>query len=81
MGELFQNNHHHAKDSANFAQKWFEIDMTYIIMRVLHTVRIIKLKPAAVHSSSVAIQSEAASVRGHNSAIRSSSKTSYQSQL
>ena len=48
MGELFQNNHHHAKDSANFAKKWFEFDMTYVIMKGMHAVRIIKLKPAAV---------------------------------
>jgi len=45
MGELFQNNHHHAKNNANFARKWFEFDLTYSIMRVLHTIKIIKLKP------------------------------------
>ncbi len=43
MGELFQNNHHHAKNNANFAQKWFEFDLTYIIMRGLHSLNIIKL--------------------------------------
>ncbi len=43
MGELFQNNHHHAKNNANFARKWFEFDLTYIIMRGLHRLRIIKL--------------------------------------
>lgn len=45
MGELFQNNHHHAKDNANFARKWFEFDLTYIIMRGLHAVKIIQLVP------------------------------------
>lgn len=45
MGELFQNNHHHAKNNANFARKWFEFDLTYIIMRGLHTLKIIKLLP------------------------------------
>jgi stearoyl-CoA desaturase (delta-9 desaturase) len=45
MGELFQNNHHHAKNNANFARKWFEFDMTYIIMRGLHKIKIIKLLP------------------------------------
>lgn len=50
MGELFQNNHHHAKNNANFARKWFEFDLTYIIMRVLHKIKIIKLNsiPVAV---------------------------------
>ncbi len=47
MGELFQNNHHHAKNNANFARKWFEFDMTYIIMRGLHTLKIIKLLPVS----------------------------------
>jgi stearoyl-CoA desaturase (delta-9 desaturase) len=48
MGELFQNNHHFEKNSANFARKWFEFDMTFQIMRVLDKVRIIKLIPLEV---------------------------------
>jgi stearoyl-CoA desaturase (delta-9 desaturase) len=48
MGELFQNNHHHAKDNANFARKWFEFDSTYFIMRILNKIKIIKLKPVTV---------------------------------
>lgn len=43
MGELFQNNHHHAKNNANFARKWFEFDITYLIMVTMHRLRIIKL--------------------------------------
>jgi len=45
MGELFQNNHHYQKDNANFARKWFEFDMTYLLMRVLNRMRIIQLVP------------------------------------
>jgi stearoyl-CoA desaturase (delta-9 desaturase) len=45
MGELFQNNHHKYKQSANFAQKWFEFDTTYLVMKGLHYIGIIKLKP------------------------------------
>lgn len=45
LGELFQNNHHHQKNNANFARKWFEFDTTYIIMRGLNKVGIIKLIP------------------------------------
>ncbi len=44
MGELFQNNHHYSKYSANFAKKWFEFDTTYLVMRVMNKLRIIKLK-------------------------------------
>lgn len=54
MGELFQNNHHNAKDNANFARRWFEFDATFFVMRCLHHVRIIKLKPLVVVESSVA---------------------------
>jgi len=48
MGELFQNNHHHARNSANFAKKWFEFDVTYLIMRGMHALHIIRLKPVAI---------------------------------
>ena len=57
MGELFQNNHHYAKNDANFAKKWFEFDLTYFIMRGLHAVRIIELtskKRVAVQVSEAA---------------------------
>lgn len=43
MGELFQNNHHHQKDNANFARKWFEFDLTFQLMRVLNSMGIIQL--------------------------------------
>ena len=45
MGELFQNNHHYAREDANFAKRWFEIDLTYQIMRVLNRAGIILLLP------------------------------------
>ncbi|WP_225860171.1 MULTISPECIES: fatty acid desaturase [Chitinophaga] len=47
LGELFQNNHHKYKDSANFAKKWFEFDPTYPVMRLMSWVGIIKLKSTA----------------------------------
>lgn len=51
MGELFQNNHHYAKDDANFAKRWFEFDLTFFIMRGLNFMRLIRLKPATVNIS------------------------------
>ena len=48
MGELFQNNHHKYKTSPNFAKKWFEWDPTFTIMKVMHFLHIIKLKPVVV---------------------------------
>lgn len=47
LGELFQNNHHHAKHDANFAKKWFEFDLTYQVMRVFNLIGIIRLNKVA----------------------------------
>lgn len=46
MGELFQNNHHKHPDSINFAQKWYEFDITYPVLKVLSWMRIIRFKTA-----------------------------------
>ncbi len=43
MGELFQNNHHFKKYDPNFAKKWYEFDTTFIVMKVLHRLKIIRL--------------------------------------
>jgi hypothetical protein len=43
LGELFQNNHHHAGSKPNFAAKWWEIDPVYPVIKVLDFVGIIKL--------------------------------------
>lgn len=44
LGELFQNNHHMYPNSANFAQRWFEIDPVYYIIKGLHGLRVLKLR-------------------------------------
>ncbi len=43
-GELFQNNHHHYPDKMNFAVRWFEIDPTYPVIKVLSWLKIIKVE-------------------------------------
>ena len=43
MGELFQNNHHHYGARPNFANKWWEFDPTYPIIKILNGIGIIKL--------------------------------------
>ncbi len=45
MGELFQNNHHRFGQSPNFAVRWFEIDPTWTVIRVLARLRILDLGP------------------------------------
>jgi stearoyl-CoA desaturase (delta-9 desaturase) len=46
LGELFQNNHHKLPNRVNFGAKWYEFDPVYPIIKVLHWVRIIRLKTA-----------------------------------
>jgi stearoyl-CoA desaturase (delta-9 desaturase) len=47
-GELFQNNHHKFAMSPNFAARWFEVDPTYHVMRLLAFVRIIDMSGAQI---------------------------------
>ena len=46
MGELFQNNHHKYAMSPSFAARRFEIDPTYLIMKVLDAVGVIDMTGA-----------------------------------
>ena len=46
LGELFQNNHHKRPNSANFAARWFEFDPVYPVMKLMHWIRLIKLREA-----------------------------------
>lgn len=43
LGELFQNNHHHFAARSNFANKWWEFDPVYPVIRVLDKARIIRI--------------------------------------
>ncbi len=45
LGELFQNNHHKQGTNPNFARKWFELDPTFQVMKLMHFLKIIRLKP------------------------------------
>ena len=46
LGELFQNNHHKLPNRVNFGAKWYEFDPVYPIIKLLHWMRIIRLKTA-----------------------------------
>ena len=51
LGELFQNNHHRASGRLNFGARWFELDPTYVVLRVLGTTGIIQLRGSALDAA------------------------------
>ncbi len=59
-GELFQNNHHKYGMAPNFAARWFELDPTYQVMRVLALVGVIDMTGAQVMRPPVAATAEPA---------------------
>jgi stearoyl-CoA desaturase (delta-9 desaturase) len=44
LGELFQNNHHKKPNSINFAQKNFELDPGYLVIKFMNSIGIIKIR-------------------------------------
>lgn len=49
MGEGYHNNHHKYSNRANFGGiHWYEVDVTYLIIRVLDKLGVIQLKPSAI---------------------------------
>jgi len=48
LGELYQNNHHHAAGRINFAFRKFELDPTYLVLRGLAKLRVIQFTPGAL---------------------------------
>jgi stearoyl-CoA desaturase (delta-9 desaturase) len=46
-GELYQNNHHRHPGDPNFAQRWFEFDLTYPAICLFDRLGIIQLRKAA----------------------------------
>ncbi len=44
MGELFQNNHHKRPNSINFGSRWYEVDPTYPVIKMLNKLKIIEIR-------------------------------------
>lgn len=53
MGEGFQNNHHRHPGSANFAFRWFEVDLGYAFCHVLQALGLLTIPSKSVERSSV----------------------------
>jgi len=51
MGEGYHNNHHKHASNPNFGVKWHEVDVTFLIIKLLNAFGLIKLKPIKVKSS------------------------------
>lgn len=45
LGELFQNNHHRFGMAPNFAARWFEVDPTWMAIRLFAALGLVKLAP------------------------------------
>lgn len=48
LGELFQNNHHRYGQAVKFSVRAFEVDPTYVMIRVFAALRIVKLEKEQV---------------------------------
>jgi stearoyl-CoA desaturase (delta-9 desaturase) len=52
LGELFQNNHHKHAKSVKFSAKWYEIDPTYPVIKLLSLFRIIRFRDPVMKDNS-----------------------------
>ena len=43
MGELYQNNHHKSPNKPKFSHRWFELDLGYLFIKALNTLKVIRL--------------------------------------
>jgi len=48
MGEAYHNNHHKNPSGTNFGFRWYELDPTYLIIRFLNWIKIIRIHKSAV---------------------------------
>ena len=44
MGEGYHNNHHKNGSRVNFGVKWYELDLAYPIIKILHFIRVIRIR-------------------------------------
>ncbi|WP_169976652.1 acyl-CoA desaturase [Tautonia rosea] len=70
-GEGWHNNHHAFQTSARHGLRWWEIDMTYIAVKVMswfgmaHSIKLAKVKPAVSPITGTVSSEETSSMRPH----------------
>ena len=62
LGELFQNNHHKFPRQPNFARRSFEFDPTWPVLRLMHAVGVLRLRPSAASGPVAASQRRSSAV-------------------
>lgn len=55
MGEAYHNNHHKNPSSTNFGFRWHELDPTYLIIRIMAWLRIIRLRKPLIKPKPVVV--------------------------
>jgi len=50
MGEAYHNNHHKNPSATNFGFRWYELDPTYAIIKLLNRLKIIRINKLSVRS-------------------------------
>jgi stearoyl-CoA desaturase (delta-9 desaturase) len=58
MGELFQNNHHTYGARPNFAVRWFEVDPSWSVIRLMLKLGIIELRAGAAKPATLSERAE-----------------------
>jgi len=58
MGEAYHNNHHKNPSSTNFGFRWYELDPTYAIIKLLNRLNIIRIHKLAPKPISVSVSDD-----------------------
>ena len=58
MGELFQNNHHTYGSRPNFAVRWYEIDPSFSVIKLLDALGVIRLRGSMAEKNPVEVSED-----------------------
>ena len=58
MGEAYHNNHHKNPSATNFGFRWYELDPTYLVIRLINSVKIIRIHKLSIAHAIVPVASK-----------------------